>query len=153
LIETVVAAVVLHDTLEVSGIFPLSGLTVIELHAGVDTGTIRITAGSVLFEVMTSFGFESSAVLVRYVVEDETLTGTLIVGNEAPIARVCVRVQTNEVDPFAPEHVHPAPVGVAVSVTPAGSGSLTVVVEFTSPPEPTFLISIVYVKVLLLLTL
>jgi hypothetical protein len=110
-------------------------------------GTIWITAGSVLFEVITSFGFVSSAVFVRNVGAETTRTGTVIVGKEAPTARGSVRLQLNIVEPFAPVQVHPGPVGVLVRLTPAGSGSLTVVVEFRSAPEPTFRISIVYVKV------
>lgn len=118
-------------------------LIVVLQSGGRSVGIIWITAGSVLFAVRTSSGFESSVVFVRYVVDDVTLTGTVIVGNDAPIANVSVRVQANATDPLAPLHIHHAPVGVAVSVIPAGNGSLTVVVEIFNIPEPTFWIAIV----------
>jgi hypothetical protein len=117
-------------------------LTVVLQSGGRRAGIIRITAGSVLFAVRTSSGFESSAVFVRNVLDDVTLTGTVIDGNDAPIANASVRVQVNATDPFAPLHIHHAPVGVAVSVIPAGNGSLTVVVELFNIPEPTFFSSI-----------
>jgi hypothetical protein len=106
-------------------------------------GIICITAGSVLLAVITSLGLDNSAVLVRNVLLDDTLTATAIVGNDAPIASASVRVQVNEVDPLAPVHNHHAPTGVAVNVTHAGRGSMIVVVELTRFPEPAFRVSIV----------
>lgn len=143
LIDTEVAAVVLHDTFDESGTVPERGDIVIELQAGDVTGMISITAGSVLFEVITSFGLDTVAVLVRYVVEEVTRTGTVIVGNDAPIASASVRLQLNEVDQLDPVQDQPAPLGVAVRLTQAGSGSVTVVSELTSAHDPTFLTSIV----------
>ncbi len=106
-------------------------------------GIICITAGSVLLAVITSLGLDNSAVLVRKVLLDDTLTATAMVGNDAPIASASVRVQVNEVDPLAPLHNHHAPTGVAVNVTHAGRGSMIVVVELTRFPEPAFRVSIV----------
>ncbi len=82
---------------------------------------------------------------MRYVLEDVTSTGTIIVGNDAPTTRELVREQVNEVEPLLPVHDHHAPVGVEVNVTPAGNGSVTVVVELVRFPEPTFSMLIVYV--------
>lgn len=117
---------------------------IVELQTGgSNTGRIRITAGSVLLAVRTSFGLLTSAVFVRNVLLEVTRTGTVIVGNEAPIASASKRVQLNMVAPLAPIQDHPGPVGLPVNVTQAGSGSVTVVVDATSAPEPAFLTSIV----------
>ena len=70
-------------------------------------------------------------------------TGTVIVGNDAPVASASVLVQENETPPLIPLQVQPVPTGFAVRVIPAGNGSFTVVVDRLSDPEPTFLISIV----------
>lgn len=118
-------------------------LTVELQTGGSSTGRIRITAGSVLLAVRTSFGLATSAVFVKNVLLDVTRTGTVIVGNEAPIASPSKRVQLNIVDPLAPIQDHPDPVGLPVNVTQAGSGSVIVVADATSAPEPAFLTSIV----------
>lgn len=118
---------------------------IVELHSGGNgTGIIRITAGSVLFAVNTSFGLLTSAVLVKNVLLEVTRTGTVIVGKLAPGASTSDRVHPNEIDQLAPLHVQPIPVGTPISVTPAGSGSLTVVRDATSHPVPTFVTFIVY---------
>ena len=94
-----------------------------------------------LLAVSTSFGFVTSAVLVKNVLLEVTRTGTVISGNEAPIARLSRRLQLNVVDQLAPIQVQPFPVGFPVKVTPAGSGSTIVVTELVSPPDPAFFTS------------
>ena len=62
----------------------------------------------------------------------------MIVGNIHPGARELFLVQDQEIPPLFPVQDHPDQRGVAVRVTPAGSGSYTVVREGVSDPNPTF---------------
>jgi hypothetical protein len=107
---------------------------------GTGVGTTITTAGSVLsvgpLESLLGTLLDTVAVLV-YVPGTAIDTGTVIVGYVLFAARPSVRVQVNAPPPTTPVHVHPAPVGTADRVIPAGRESDTVVVPGTTAPDHT----------------
>jgi hypothetical protein len=113
---------------------------------GTGVGTTITTAGSVLsvgpLESLLGTLLDTVAVLV-YVPGTAIDTGTVIVGYVLFAARPSVRLHVNAPPPTTPVHVHPAPVGTADRVIPAGRESDTVVVPGTIAPLHTLETTIV----------
>lgn len=110
-----------------------------ELQVGVGgTASVMIFAGLVLFPPLVASsicpGLRTRAIFVRVChagVLAESSAGAIISGNREPAARVSVRVHSNP--PVMKRQLHQLPLGVAVSVTPAGiEVSRTVVVPLAA---------------------
>jgi hypothetical protein len=71
--------------------------------------------------------------LVPTAVDVPIVTGTVIALPLLPAAIAVEDVQVRLLAPTAPVHVQPVPLGTALSVTPVGSVSVTVIVAVVAP--------------------